>query len=180
MTFPFLNVSITINGENADTWVFRKNTDTGVMLNFNAVVPNVWKVGLIRCLLNTGKQICSSETLFSLEVENLRRRFTANGYPNAYFQDVYNKFLARVGGDKAVECDSDTNNNENERKYVFGVPFVGSASRDYKKKVTGLIKEHLGVDIFGYFSSCKVGSFFSLKSRRPSLSRLVSFINSNV
>ena len=161
--FPFLNVSIKINGENADTWVFRKNTDTGVMLNFNAVVPNAWKVGLIRCLLNTGKQICSSETLFGLEVENLKRRFTANGYPKVYFEEAYNKFLGRVGGDKAVESD----NKENERKYVFGVPFVGTASRQYKKKVTGLIKEHLGVDIFGYFSSCKVGSFFSLKSRTP-------------
>ena len=36
-----------------------------------------------------------------------------------------------------------------------------------RKKISRLIKEHLGEDIFVYFSSCKVGSFFSLKSKTP-------------
>ena len=48
-SFPFLNVDIEINGNSVDTWVFRrKKTHTGVMLNFTGVVPNVWKIGLIK------------------------------------------------------------------------------------------------------------------------------------
>ena len=56
---------------------------------------------------------------------------------------------------------------ETTRRYMLGIPWVGNVSRDYKKKITSLIKEHLEVDISSYYSSCKVSSFFSLKSRTP-------------
>ena len=126
------------------------------------MVPNSWKVGLIRCLLNTGKRICSSEKLFKMEFNKLRNVFSLNGYPRAYFEAVYEKFLASWGKNKTLDHD-----DKDDRKYVFGVPFVGAPSREYKKKISRLIKEHLGEDIFVYFSSCKVGSFFSLKSKTP-------------
>ena len=126
------------------------------------MVPNSWKVGLIRCLLNTGKRICSSEKLFNMEVDKLRSVFYQNGYPKAYFDAAYEKFLASWGKIKTSDLD-----DKDDRKYVFGVPFIGAPSREYKKNISRLIKEHLGEDIFVYFSSCKVCSFFSLKSKTP-------------
>ena len=165
-SFPFLNVEIEINGVDIDTWVFRKKTHTGVMLNFNAIVPNCWKVGLIRCLLNTAKQICSSDDLFVREVNNLRKMFTANGYPKAFFDRAYEKFL--MCWEKRNE-DTESDQKIEDRKYVFGVPYVGIASREYKKKVTALIRDHLGVDISVYFTSCKLSRFFSLKSKTPAV-----------
>ena len=166
--FPFLNVEIKIQGESVDTWVFRKKTDTGVLLNFNAMVPNVWKVGLIRCMLNTGKQICSSEELFKNEVRKLRAVFTSNGYPKVFFDQAYDKFISSLTRDGTTDSDLDTvNDNEKEKRYIFGIPFVGTPSREYKKKIKELIKNHLGVGIFTYSSSCKVVSFFSLKSKTP-------------
>ena len=56
---------------------------------------------------------------------------------------------------------------ETDRRHVFGVPWVGNASRDYKKKITELIKQYLEVDISTYYTSTKVSSFFSLKSSTP-------------
>ena len=161
--FPFLDISIKINSENVDTWVFRKKTDTGLMLNFTAIVPNTWKVGLIRCLLNRAKMICSSDDLFNLEVEKLRKRFMANGYPGTYFQKSYETFMSSLGKQK---CDNQSEDGE-DRKYLLEIPYVGTASRDYKKKIAGLLKEHLNVDISTYFTSCKTGRFFSLKSKTP-------------
>jgi hypothetical protein len=162
--FPFFDIEIDINGDGVDTWVFRKKTHTGVMLNFNAIVPNVWKVGLIRCLLNRAKQICSSDALFSKEVCKLKKMFLDNGYPKIYFERAYEKFLSP----SRVEVLGESENEETlGRRYTFGIPYVGTASREYKKKITGLIKEHLDVDISAYFTSCKVGSFFSLKSKTP-------------
>ena len=38
---------------------FGKKTYTNVLLNFNAVVPNCWKNGLIICLLKRAWNICS-------------------------------------------------------------------------------------------------------------------------
>ena len=137
------------------------------MLNFTAMVPNVVKVGLIRCLLNTAKQVCSSEALFSREVHNLQKVFTANGYPKKCFDNAYDKFMTSLNQkNNEIEVDSEEN-IENERKYSFGIPYVGVVSREYKKKVVELLKNKLGVDVFVYFTSCKVGSFFSLKSKTP-------------
>ena len=56
---------------------------------------------------------------------------------------------------------------ETKRRYMLGIPWVGNVSREYKQKITNLIKEHLEVDISSYYSSCKVSSFFSLKSSTP-------------
>ena len=162
-SFPFLNVDIEINGTSVDTWVFRKKTHTGVMLNFSAIVPNFWKTGLIKCMLNSGKMICSSEDLFNKEVEKLRKMFAANGYPKAFFDRTLEKFSLSKN-----EVKSDADENEpTDRRHIFGIPWVGNISREYKQKVTELIKQHLEVDISSYYTSCKVSSFFSLKSSTP-------------
>ena len=163
-SFPFLDVNIEINGNSVDTWVFRKKTHTGVMLNFSAVVPSFWKTGLIHCLLNRAKVICSSQEFFNREVEKLRRLFMANGYPKSFFDKTLDRFLA--GRVKVTEEVSDQDEVP-EKRYTFGVPYLGNASRHYKKKVASLIKEHLGVDISPYDTSCKVSEFFSLKSITP-------------
>lgn len=162
-SFPFLNVDISINGSTVETWVFRKKTHTGVMLNFNAIVPNCWKTGLIRCLLHSAKKICSSDLLFDKEVVKLRNLFASNGYPGAYFNSALEKFLASLGAVK-IALDGD---EKPERKYLFGVPYVGKASNDFKKRITELIKENLQVDISTYFNSTKVSNYFSLKSKVP-------------
>ena len=163
VSFPFLNVSISINGNSVDTWVFRKKTHTGVMLNYNAVVPNCWKNGLIRCLLHSAKKICSSEHLFNGEVENLRKLFAANGYPGVYFDSALQKFLSSL---EAVNTAPD-DREKPERKYIFGIPYVGKASKEYKQKITELLKENLQVDISTYYNSTKISSLFSLKSKVP-------------
>ena len=147
---------------------FRKKTDTGVLLNFNAMVPNVWKVGLIRCMLNTGKRICSTEGHFNNEVHKLRKVFTSNGYPRVFFNQVYDKFITSLTRDRTTDGSLDTvNADKKEIRYTFGIPFVGTPSREYMKKIKELIKNHLEVDIFAYSTSCKVVSFFSLKSKTP-------------
>ena len=163
-SFPFLNVNIEISGNSVDTWVFRKKTHTNVMLNFTAVVPTVWKTGLIKCLLNNARKICSSDELFKSEVENLKKMFLANGYPQTFFEKTLEKFQASQENVESISLDG---SDELDRKHVFGVPWVGNISRDYKKKVTDLVKQHLNVDISTYYTSCKVSSFFSLKSGTP-------------
>ena len=164
-SFPFLNVELEINGESVDTWVFRKKTHTGVLLNFSACVPNSWKTGLIKCMLYSAKLICSTDVLFNKEVERLREMFASNGYPKVYFDNILEKFLCSL---KDKESVVNQVKEKVERRYILGIPYVGKASRDYKKKVAALIKEHLDVDMFAYYTSHKVSRYFSLKSVVPS------------
>ena len=69
------------------------------MLNFKAICPDSWKRGLILCLLNIAKHVCSSEDLFNLEVDKLRQMFKLNGYPLYYFNKVLDKFLNSSNND---------------------------------------------------------------------------------
>ena len=77
----FLDVSIKVNDDNIETWIWRKPTHTGLLLNYNAYCPKKWKSGLISCLLYRAKLICSNNLLFLNEVGLLRNMFASNGYP---------------------------------------------------------------------------------------------------
>ena len=75
----FLDVCIKVNNNNIETWIWRKPTHTGLLLNCNATCPKKWKSGLISCLLYTAKLICSNNFLFLNEVGMLRNMFASNG-----------------------------------------------------------------------------------------------------
>ena len=92
-TIPFLDVEIKINDTGIETWVYKKPTNTNLFLNFNAMCPNKYKFGLIFCLLNHAKRICSSNFLFDDDVKLLKSVFLNNGYPNWFFENVLKQFL---------------------------------------------------------------------------------------
>ena len=63
-TIPFLDVKIKISLDKFDTWTWRKPSNTGLLLNFNAFCIKIRKKGLILCLLNRAKIICLTDYLF--------------------------------------------------------------------------------------------------------------------
>lgn len=71
-TLPFLDFEVNIQGRDVSTWVYRKSTNTNVMLNFHAIAPLKWKRALISCLLYRASLfVCSSDLYFQREVSNL-------------------------------------------------------------------------------------------------------------
>ena len=56
----FFNANLDETG--IDPWVYRKPTNSNLILNFNALCPTKWKSGLILCFLNRVKRICSSDS----------------------------------------------------------------------------------------------------------------------
>ena len=160
-TFPLLNVELKINGASFDSWVYRKKTHTGVMLNYSAIVPVNWKKGLILCLLNIAKKICSTPSLFENEVNNLRKMFQNNGYPLFFFEKVLEKFL-----NKQTES-VNVNSDENEEFCILKIPFVGEASHTFGNKLKSLFQEKFRIKVKIIFTSFKVGNYFSLKSKTP-------------
>ena len=51
----FLDVCIKVNNDHIETWIWRKPTHTGLLLNYNAYFPKKWKSVLISCLLTIAK-----------------------------------------------------------------------------------------------------------------------------
>ena len=66
-TLNFLDVQIKLLDNGYETCVWRKPTNTGVLLNFSAICPT-WKTGLITCLLHRAKFVCSNCELYTREV----------------------------------------------------------------------------------------------------------------
>ena len=92
-TLPFLDTEIKIDGPTFKSEVYRKKTNTDLMLNYKAVCPKSWKSGLIYCLLNRAWKVCSDRRLFDIESKNLFRIFSMNGYPKSFFDQVLSRFI---------------------------------------------------------------------------------------
>ena len=161
---PFLDVNVGLDSGTLSTTVYRKTTHTGVLLNFKAMAPMKWKTGLIYCLINRAWSICSSTHYFELEIDSLRKMFSKNGYPSTVFNKMVDRFLSNRNRPQESSEESD---NENDPKLFLKVPFIGNSSVNFSRKISGLIKDKFGLDVNILYDTCKVGSFFSLKSQTP-------------
>ena len=95
-TLPFLDVEVTKTESGIETKIYRKQTHTNLLLNFNAICPINWKSGLIICLLNRAKIIPSTTALLQKEVKEFRSMFQENGYPKSYFDKIFKRFLTEL------------------------------------------------------------------------------------
>ena len=94
----FLDTEITLpNDSNSDCTftVYRKPTNTNVLLNFSAICPFPWKLSLMSCFVNRAYIVCNSWSLFDHEINKLRTIFSKNGYPHEIFDKTVRKFLDR-------------------------------------------------------------------------------------
>ena len=166
-SLPFLDVRVKIDDNNLETSVYRKSTHTGVFLNYQAIAPTAWKRGLIWCLLHRAKMICSSLSLFWEEVDVLRHMFTRNGYTHSFFDLVCDKFMQpKPLADNSILSEPEA--AEAIPFCLFKVPYYGKSSGMFAKTFKQLVEDNFKVDLRVIFTTNKVGSSFSLKSRSPS------------
>ena len=65
----FLNINVQIGEKKSNLSLWQRAANTGILLNFNAICPNVWKSTHVMCLLNRAKSISSSQHLFEVGSE---------------------------------------------------------------------------------------------------------------
>ena len=131
------------------------------MLNFTAVAPSKWKVGLISCMLSIAKTVCSNEHTFLSEVSNLKTIFLKNNYPKEFFENVYKRFKEKQALSAVRDLDREVSG------ITFKVPFIGEASFKFSKQVTNLIKTKYNISVLPVNTTSKVEDYFSLKSVTP-------------
>ena len=112
-SLPFLDTEIEIIDDKFESWVYRKATNTNVMLNANAVCPLSWKKGLLFGALHRAKMICSNQDLFMSEIKKLKEIFWKNGYSESFFTQIYQSFEQ-----KQSVSNMDVN-SEADFKYIF-------------------------------------------------------------
>ena len=135
------------------------------------MVPVQWKSGLILCLLHSAKVICSSQILFELEVNKIKKMFMNNGYPLSFFSKTLDKFRSKMSTKETVPTVSGQEveqvSKEKKWKLVLKIPFVGQASYKLQNQMISLLKSALDVDVRPVFTSFKISNYFSLKCSTP-------------
>ena len=162
-SLPFLDVRVTRSRDGFSTDVFRKDTYTGLGLNFNSFVPSSFKFNSIQTLLVRAFNICSSWISFDQEINRLKLYFTNNGYPLHLFETKLKHFLSRkINGERNVTRD------DKEVRYV-SLPFQGPISLRIRNKLRPLLHGSFpGLQFrFIFSNSNTIGSFFRLKDRLP-------------
>ena len=160
-TLSFLDVQVKLLNDGYETNVWRKSTNTGLLLNFNAMCPKIWKSGLIMCFLHRAKSICSNYELYLKEVQKLRLIFNNNGYSNWFIDNTLKKF------EEQSAAKNKSQKTEKDFFFTLGLPYFGNSSRQFAKKLSVLIKRKFDVDINVYYTTFKTGFYFQLKCSTP-------------
>ena len=165
----FLDTMISIKGGNFESWVYRKKTNTDVMLNAFSNCPENWKKGLVSCFLNRAWIVCSTRDLFMLEIDKLRNIFRRNGYTLSFFNKLFSDFMNRkepsATETPALDINSVSDDDDDEKRYVLVIPFIGKPSLLFRNQLTKLFSDELKVKLRCVFDCTKVSSYFSLKTR---------------
>ena len=92
-SIPFLGTVITRCGNTLKTEVYRKPTDTGLLLHFQSHVDNRYKKGLVNTMVDRAYRLSSTEEAFTKECDKLRTTFSKLHYPNTLVNSTIHRFM---------------------------------------------------------------------------------------
>ena len=147
--------------ENISITVYRKPTHSGVFTHFLSFIPFQYKRGLVRTLFDRAFKICSSWNLFHIEVENIVRMLSLNGYSKNFTYSVIKKELEkRLSPDEKPVYEG-----PDKLKIYIKLPFIG----DMSSKVKECIRSGLTGTFELIFSNrySKLNQKFTFKDRQP-------------
>ena len=91
-SIPFLGTVLTRCGGTLTTEVYRKPTDTGLLLHFQSHVDNRYKKGLVNTMVNRAYRVSSTTEGFTQECNKLRTMFSKLRYLKTLVDSSINKF----------------------------------------------------------------------------------------
>ena len=91
-SISFLDIELLRVGENIETRVFRKPTNTDLYIHWQSFAPLQWKHCTLKTLVYRSYIICSNEKHLHSELKYLRKVFHQNnGYPHWFINRVFDK-----------------------------------------------------------------------------------------
>ena len=135
---PFLDILINNNESDLQTSVFHKKTYTGLLLNYFSFVPNSYKLGLIKTLVDQMYRINNSWKSFDKDLKDLKNILQKNQYLFKMIDHIVKSYL----NDK-INCRNgkSSENAESDIKIrYFKLPFIGLHTKLLQKKIDQLCK----------------------------------------
>ena len=139
---PFLDVLTRHNGNKFETSMYRKNTFTGLLMNFHSFTPSSYKKGLIKTLVDRVFRINSSWIGFDKDIKTLEKILQKN----EYLPRQINKIVMNYLNSKFEKSEKDQGTNNSNRRY-YKLPYVGSFSTLTLKKLNNIVKKYCSPNI---------------------------------
>ena len=162
-SLPFLDCLVDTSGDVTTTTVYRKPTNTGLLLNYTAFCPLQWKIGLIKCFLHRAHRLCSNWSLFNIEIDRLRELFTKNAYPRYIFDKIATEVISRLNN---LTTNISNAHQEEPNPKIILLPYFGQVSTNLKHQLRNL-NAKFRINCKLVFKPFKTASYFNLKSRCP-------------
>ena len=173
---PFLDVSVSYKSGKYQTQVYRKPTNTGVIMNYKCDAPLTWKRSLIKCLLKRAFVNSSNYNVFLIEIKTLRAILKNNAYPDNFVHNVMSQFLSEYGN-TAQDFELKKIDQRNRKPQLLvkefddvyiKIPYVGKPSTKLHQTINQRMRSY-GLWVKAAYNTKKVASYFSLKSKCSSL-----------
>ena len=99
----FLDISVVRNDNKFETSVYRKNTFTGLGMNFLSFEPIIYKINAIKTLLYRAYHLSSDFFKFHAEVSFLHNFLHENGFPSNFIYKYIKQFIDKLYFNKVSE-----------------------------------------------------------------------------
>ena len=141
------------------TSVYRKPTFSGAFTNFESLIPDIYKRGLIETLFYGSFRLCSNYENFYRETETVKSILKRNSYPHNLVNHCIKKFLNKLFVQR------DLNFTVPKRELICVLPYLGKASLDLRTKLRRTIERNLPfckLKII-FRSKCRLNTLFHFK-----------------
>ena len=164
---PFLGMEIIRNGTRLDTKVYKKPTDTGLLLHQQSHVDVKYKHTLLKTMLNRAFRLSSSWQLFHEECERLKETFTRLHDPEPLVQPTIRRFVeAKVVPENVTDQQTP---GEQEVPTRIVLSFKDQRSADTVRKQLGDLSRKINADIRPVYTIRKIKDQIKETERKPPL-----------
>ena len=109
---PFVGMEISRDGSKVKTQLFRKSTNTGLLLHFNSHTENRYKEGLLKTMVHRAYALSSTREALDQECSRLRSIFTNLDYPTGLIDSTIQKVI------KYSSSNNETRNRDTDESNV--------------------------------------------------------------
>ena len=143
--------------------VYKKKTFSGVHINFNSLIPEPYKTGLIEALLFQCLNLCSDFVKYHHEINILKSILYKNSYPRDFVAKCVKKILNRVLTQKVVVS------TVPKKDMMIVLPYLGKLVLHIRTRINCVIKSKLPHCSFQivFHGKCKLINFFTFKDKSP-------------
>ena len=160
----FLDILIIRENGKFKTEIYRKPTDTGLMLNYLAVAPQLFKRNLVIGEAIRVTKRCSEFYDKNRALMALRERLKKNQYPDRFVDRCFREALGPAKSEPSDDSGSEEETEDDRNKHIFALEYRGKHTELFMKKVRRVIDRD---DVRYVYRTSKAKDFFGNKSPVP-------------